>query len=107
MIDAAVEASRLRLRPILMTSLAFIAGVVPLVVATGAGAEMRHAMGVAVFFGMLGVTVFGLVMTPVFYVMLRALSGNRPLAHHATSDFQMDSPPMAPDSACAALEPQH
>jgi len=106
-IDAAVEASRLRLRPILMTSLAFIAGVVPLVVATGAGAEMRHAMGVAVFFGMLGVTVFGLVMTPVFYVMLRALSGNRPLAHHATSDFQMDSPPMAPDSACAALEPQH
>lgn len=57
---AAVEASRLRLRPILMTSIAFIMGVVPLVTSTGAGSEMRHAMGVAVFFGMIGVTFFGL-----------------------------------------------
>jgi hydrophobe/amphiphile efflux-1 (HAE1) family protein len=69
-IEAAVEASRLRLRPILMTSIAFIAGVFPLVVATGAGAEMRKAMGVAVFSGMIGVTVFGLFLTPIFYVVL-------------------------------------
>ncbi|AWK89468.1 efflux RND transporter permease subunit [Azospirillum thermophilum] len=74
-VQAAIEASRLRLRPILMTSIAFIMGVVPLVVSTGAGAEMRHAMGVAVFFGMLGVTLFGLVLTPVFYVLLRRLAG--------------------------------
>src|SRR3546814_7205067 len=67
---AAIEASRLRLRPILMTSIAFIMGVVPLVLAAGAGAEMRQAMGVAVFFGMLGVTLFGLFLTPVFYVLL-------------------------------------
>ncbi|MDR3516910.1 MAG: efflux RND transporter permease subunit [Azospirillaceae bacterium] len=70
-VPAAIEAARLRLRPILMTSFAFIMGVVPLVVSTGAGAEMRHAMGVAVFSGMLGVTVFGLFLTPVFYVLLR------------------------------------
>jgi multidrug efflux pump len=67
---AAVEAARLRLRPILMTSLAFIMGVVPLVFSSGAGAEMRHAMGVAVFSGMLGVTFFGLFLTPVFYVLM-------------------------------------
>ncbi|BCQ25621.1 multidrug efflux RND transporter permease subunit [Caballeronia sp. NK8] len=73
-VQAAIEASRLRLRPILMTSIAFIMGVVPLVVSTGAGSEMRHAMGVAVFFGMLGVTLFGLMLTPVFYVILRKLS---------------------------------
>jgi len=73
-VQAAIEASRLRLRPILMTSIAFIMGVVPLVLSTGAGSEMRHAMGVAVFFGMLGVTLFGLMLTPVFYVILRKLS---------------------------------
>ncbi len=72
-IEAAIEAARLRLRPILMTSFAFIMGVVPLVVSTGAGAEMRHAMGVAVFSGMLGVTFFGLFLTPVFYVMMRGI----------------------------------
>jgi len=66
-----LEAARLRLRPILMTSIAFIAGVIPLVLATGAGAEMRHAMGIAVFSGMLGVTIFGLLFTPVFYVVIR------------------------------------
>ncbi|MDB4883606.1 MAG: putative cation efflux protein [Gemmatimonadetes bacterium] len=70
---AALEASRIRLRPILMTSFAFIAGVIPLVVAKGAGAEMRHVMGVAVFSGMLGVTFFGLVFTPLFYVLIRRL----------------------------------
>ena len=80
--QAAVEASRLRLRPILMTSLAFIMGVLPLVLATGAGAEMRQAMGVAVFAGMIGVTAFGLFLTPVFYVLLRAASGNKPLPSH-------------------------
>lgn len=72
-ITAAVEASRLRLRPILMTSFAFIMGVLPLVVSTGAGAEMRQAIGVAVFSGMLGVTFFGLIFTPVFYVLMRKI----------------------------------
>ncbi|WP_288253636.1 efflux RND transporter permease subunit [uncultured Hydrogenophaga sp.] len=81
-IQAAIEASRLRLRPILMTSLAFVMGVLPLVLATGAGAEMRSAMGVAVFAGMIGVTAFGLFLTPVFYVLLRQLTGNRPLRQH-------------------------
>ena len=74
---AVLEAARLRLRPILMTSLAFIAGVIPLVLASGAGAEMRHAMGIAVFAGMLGVTAFGLVLTPVFYVVVRKLALRR------------------------------
>jgi multidrug efflux pump len=81
-VQAAIEASRLRLRPILMTSLAFIMGVLPLVTSIGAGAEMRHAMGVAVFAGMIGVMVFGIFLTPVFYVFLRALAGNRPLKQH-------------------------
>ena len=76
-LEAAIEASRLRLRPILMTSIAFIMGVVPLVTSSGAGSEMRHAMGVAVFFGMLGVTLFGLMLTPVFYVVLRTLAGGK------------------------------
>ncbi len=70
--QAIKEASRLRLRPILMTSIAFIMGVVPLVLSTGAGAEMRQAMGVAVFSGMIGVTLFGLILTPVFYYLLRS-----------------------------------
>ena len=74
MVAAAVEAARLRLRPILMTSFAFILGVVPLMVATGAGAELRQALGTAVFFGMLGVTVFGLIFTPVFYVVTRQIA---------------------------------
>jgi multidrug efflux pump len=81
-LEAAVEAARLRLRPILMTSMAFIMGTVPLVTSFGAGAEMRHAMGIAVFSGMIGVTAFGLFLTPVFYVALRALTGNRALKSH-------------------------
>ncbi|WP_430420397.1 efflux RND transporter permease subunit [Methylibium petroleiphilum] len=81
-VQAAIEASRLRLRPILMTSLAFVMGVLPLVLSSGAGAEMRQAMGVAVFAGMIGVTAFGLFLTPVFYVLLRRLTGNRPLTQH-------------------------
>jgi multidrug efflux pump len=76
-IDSALEASRIRLRPILMTSFAFIMGVLPLVFSSGAGAEMRHAMGVAVFSGMLGVTFFGLVLTPVFYVVLQGMLERR------------------------------
>jgi multidrug efflux pump len=72
-VDAAIEASRMRLRPILMTSFAFIMGVLPLVMSHGAGAEMRHAIGIAVFSGMLGVTFFGIFMTPVFYILLRKI----------------------------------
>lgn len=75
--QAAVEASRLRLRPILMTSFAFILGVVPLVLAEGAGAEMRRTLGVAVFSGMLGVTLFGIFLTPVFYFVLRFLPSRK------------------------------
>jgi multidrug efflux pump subunit AcrB len=75
--QAAVDAARTRLRPILMTSFAFILGVVPLVIATGAGAEMRQSLGTAVFSGMLGVTLFGLLFTPVFYVMVRWIASLR------------------------------
>lgn len=74
-VDAVVEACRLRLRPILMTSLAFVLGVLPLVMSEGAGSEMRQAVGSAVFFGMIGVTLFGLLFTPVFYVLIRRLAG--------------------------------
>ena len=87
-VQAAIESSRLRLRPILMTSLAFIMGVIPLVISTGAGAEMRAAMGVAVFSGMIGVTFFGIFMTPVFYVLIRKLAGNRPLVQHKAADHE-------------------
>jgi multidrug efflux pump len=76
-IEAAVEAAHLRLRPILMTSLAFILGVVPLALATGAGSEMRRALGTTVFWGMLGVTGFGLLLTPVFYVVIRRFTVRR------------------------------
>jgi multidrug efflux pump subunit AcrB len=76
--DAAVHAARTRLRPILMTSFAFILGVLPLVLAYGPGAEMRQSLGAAVFFGMLGVTVFGLIFTPVFYVLCRGLAERLP-----------------------------
>ena len=76
-VAAVLEACRLRLRPILMTSIAFIMAVVPLVLSSGAGAEMRHAMGVAVFSGMIGVTFFGLLLTPVFYVLIRGFVEKR------------------------------
>ena len=75
--DAAVEAARLRLRPILMTSFAFIFGVIPLIMATGAGFEMRQALGTVVFFGMIGVTFFGVFLTPVFYTVIRRATGRR------------------------------
>ncbi|HWW07031.1 efflux RND transporter permease subunit [Collimonas sp.] len=98
---AAIEAAHLRLRPILMTSIAFIAGVIPLILSSGAGAEMRHAMGVAVFSGMIGVTAFGLFLTPIFYVLLRTLAsrftGKKPQAEHHTGPT-----PTAPAIATAA-----
>jgi hydrophobe/amphiphile efflux-1 (HAE1) family protein len=93
-LGAALEACRLRLRPILMTSLAFIMGVVPLVISTGAGAEIRRALGVAVFAGMLGVTVFGLFLTPVFYVVVRSLAARR-----APTSVQLQEPAAAPGVA--------
>src|ERR671923_148571 len=73
--EAAEEAARVRLRPIVMTSFAFILGVLPLVIAQGAGAEMRRTLGTAVFAGMIGVTLFGLFLTPVFYAVIRWFSG--------------------------------
>jgi multidrug efflux pump len=84
-VDAVLEACRLRLRPILMTSLAFTMGVIPLVLSAGAGSEMRRAIGVAVFFGMLGVTAFGLVLTPVFYVVVQRFVEGREAKKSAAS----------------------
>jgi hydrophobe/amphiphile efflux-1 (HAE1) family protein len=86
-VRAVVQAARIRLRPILMTSLAFIFGVVPLVIATGAGAEMRQSLGMTVFFGMTGVTAFGLIFTPVFYVACRSLErfGRKRSEHRLTA----------------------
>src|ERR687893_761367 len=83
-VEAALEACRLRLRPIVMTSVAFIAGTIPLVLSHGAGAEVRSATGITVFAGMIGVTLFGLFLTPVFYVGLRALSGHKLISHDET-----------------------
>ena len=97
--EAAVEASRLRLRPILMTSIAFIAGVFPLVKSHGAGAEMRQAMGVAVFSGMIGVTLFGLFLTPVFYVLLMKLGFKKKTA----GVTEHKSPALGSAGAAAAL----
>ena len=90
--QAVLDACRLRLRPILMTSLAFVMGVVPLVTSTGAGAEMRRAMGVAVFSGMLGVTFFGLLLTPVFYLLVRRRRAHRLPAGTPTSQHGMPQP---------------
>jgi hydrophobe/amphiphile efflux-1 (HAE1) family protein len=88
MVQAVVKAARLRLRPILMTSFAFILGVLPLVTSSGPGAEMRQAMGIAVFFGMLGVTFFGLLFTPVFYVVVRRLAGAEKLHPESVPETQ-------------------
>ena len=96
-VEAALESCRLRLRPILMTSIAFIMGVLPLVFSSGAGSEMRHAMGVAVFAGMLGVTFFGLFLTPVFYVLLRNLAVR----------MEKKKPAVAGDGAVVKLEGNH
>jgi len=93
--DAVVEACKMRLRPILMTSLAFILGVVPLVFSHGAGAEMRRAIGVTVFSGMLGVTFFGLLFTPVFYVLVRRFLGGKPAGKPENSPTEPLTPPSA------------
>src|SRR6185369_10800312 len=85
--EAVIEGSKVRLRPILMTSFAFTLGVVPLVLGKGAGAEMRQALGVAVFSGMLGVTAFGLIFTPIFYVVIQGLS-ERKAAKRAAAPTQ-------------------
>jgi multidrug efflux pump len=98
--EAVIEACRLRLRPILMTSIAFCAGVVPLIVGSGAGSEMRRAMGIAVFSGMLGVTLFGIFLTPVFYALLRKGTEKR-RAHAAEVRAQVEAsahPPIEPAS---------
>jgi multidrug efflux pump len=105
-VQAAFEACRLRLRPILMTSIAFIMGVLPLVFSSGAGSEMRHAMGVAVFSGMLGVTFFGLFLTPLFYVLLRGLavkmSGAPRRRHHRDTGLGGAGDPGVHDGATPA-----
>jgi multidrug efflux pump len=95
--DATVEACRLRLRPIIMTSLAFILGVVPLALAVGAGAEMRSTLGIAVFSGMLGVTLFGIFLTPVFYYLVVRLFGRpSPVQPIETSQHPAASSPSPP-----------
>ncbi len=86
---AAIEACRVRLRPILMTSFAFILGVAPLLVGVGAGFEMRKSLGIAVFYGMLGVTAFGLIFTPLFYVLIDA---SQSYFGHRPSDNSSDDP---------------
>ncbi|MCP4781734.1 MAG: multidrug efflux RND transporter permease subunit [Hyphomicrobium sp.] len=91
-VSAAIEAAKLRLRPILMTSLAFTFGVVPLYIATGAGAEMRIALGTSVFWGMIGVTLFGLIFTPVFYVVIRTLTTRKKAAVSPTTKEPAASP---------------
>jgi multidrug efflux pump len=93
-VEAAIEACRLRLRPILMTSFAFIMGVVPLAIASGAGAEMRQALGTPVFFGMLGVTFFGLILTPVFFVLIEGFTERLTRGRHGAG--YADAHPSAP-----------
>ncbi|MGQ3179236.1 MAG: efflux RND transporter permease subunit, partial [Blastomonas fulva] len=95
---AARQAAAQRLRPILMTSLAFILGVLPLVISSGPGSEMRQALGIAVFFGMIGVTIFGLLFTPAFYVMVRTLEDRIKAwsASHKRADLPPPSPPAQP-----------
>jgi multidrug efflux pump len=105
-VQAAITAARLRLRPILMTSLAFVMGTVPLVTSTGAGAEMRHAMGVAVFSGMIGVTLFGIFLTPVFYVLLRAVTGYRPLRTHEVTSGDEQGGFSLPSDVAPGLSPK-
>jgi multidrug efflux pump len=100
MVDAVVEACRLRLRPILMTSIAFCAGVVPLIVGSGAGSEMRRAMGIAVFSGMVGVTIFGIFLTPVFYALLRkGTEERRRKAAELRAAIDASAHPVAPAEA--------
>jgi multidrug efflux pump subunit AcrB len=103
--EAAVEAARLRLRPILMTSFAFILGVLPLVLAEGAGSEMRQALGTAVFSGMVGVTFFGLILTPVFYVVIRKLFSRKKKAADEVHPSSHE-PTALPDSSSTTQSPE-
>ncbi len=103
-LEAAVAAARTRLRPILMTSFAFILGVVPLATATGAGAEMRQSLGTAVFFGMLGVTLFGLLFTPVFYVVCRRLGSRGPVVAAPVAEPAAEALPVSVQEAMGAAE---
>jgi multidrug efflux pump len=100
-LEATVQASRLRLRPILMTSFAFIFGVIPLVISLGAGAEMRRSLGTAVFSGMLGVTLFGVFLTPVFYYVLQRFGGTgaAPQPHQAQHGTDLSRLPENPRPA--------
>jgi multidrug efflux pump subunit AcrB len=100
-LNSALDAARLRIRPILMTSFSFILGVLPLVYAQGAGAEMRQALGTAVFFGMIGVTLFGIFLTPVFYVTIRWITelgrnDSTPLANPPVTKKPIEARPMEP-----------
>ena len=105
-IDAAVEAGRVRLRPILMTSFAFILGVFPLVIAQGAGAEMRRTLGTAVFSGMIGVTLFGIFLTPVFYSVVRRLTERRPVVPaHGPDPTPAGKVPKGPAEESSAVIP--
>jgi multidrug efflux pump len=97
--QATLEAARLRLRPILMTSFAFILGVVPLVIATGAGAEMRRSLGLAVFSGMIGVTLFGIFLTPVFFYVLGWFGGGKSPPPQSPPE---SAPPNSPSPAITA-----
>jgi multidrug efflux pump subunit AcrB len=103
--EATIVASKTRLRPIIMTSFAFILGVAPLVVASGAGAEMRRTLGTAVFAGMLGVTGFGLLLTPVFYYVIERLFGRHPAAK--PQDGAVRTAPQEPPSQWAAAAKSH
>ena len=94
--EATLEACRLRLRPIMMTSFAFILGVVPLVISSGAGAEMRRTLGTAVFSGMLGVTFFGIFLTPVFYYVIQWFADRR--LHRAAAALTPDTDPLPADA---------
>ena len=102
-VEAALEAARLRLRPILMTSVAFIMGVLPLALSSGAGAEMRRAIGIAVLSGMLGVTIFGLFLTPLFYVLVQRATSVMHLPRHGPGA----SPPSQAPASPAATEGGH
>ena len=101
-VDAAIEASRLRLRPILMTSFAFILGVVPLITASGAGFEMRQALGTAVFFGMLGVTIFGIFLTPIFFVSIRWVTDHYDSWRGKPAPHERPTPGTRPDLQAAS-----
>jgi multidrug efflux pump subunit AcrB len=104
--DATLEACRLRLRPILMTSFAFIFGVYPLVIATGAGWEMRRSLGIAVLSGMIGVTLFGIFLTPVFYYVLTRFAGEKKPAGPPASGPLPDGERKAPAAPKAAISPK-